>query len=285
MSVSFNSPSDFFESLYVMFTPEPLSPLFKQGGIFYGINEDVGFMVLIMALLFLCDNLIGKPLIKPKGRYFFLHAIANGIVVFASLPDLVRAATVHPYDTLNHPAWSVAGNSATMALHLYHILAFQLTADDWWHHLQFIPMCLATPAFKQQIGCAVSLSNFFLSGLPGGLEYVFLILVMHGLMEKQKEKRYFAWLNQWVRAPGAIWITVLGFFCWREGQLPLNSVVGWTFGLFHLYNGMYFNMIAIESCARFEYNEKLGKRLHAEEKKDAIQSSPTLKPIGNLPDF
>jgi hypothetical protein len=285
MSIFSSSPSEFFNNLYVMLTPEPLSPLFKQGGIFHGINEDFGFMVLIMIFLFFCDNLIAKRYILPKGRYFFLHAIANGIVVFASIPDLIRALTYHPYDTLNHPAWSVVGNSATMGLHLYHILAFTLTSEDWWHHLQFIPMCFATPMFKRNIGCAVALSNFFLSGLPGGLEYVFLVLVMHGKMQKKTEKSYFAWLNQWVRGPGAVWTMILGYFSWRENLLPLHGAVAWTFGLFHLYNGMYFNQIAIESNARFDFNNKMAKTLHEVEKSEARQSSPTLRPTKVLPDY
>lgn len=247
--------------LYRYFTPEPLSPLFRDGGFLYGYNEDLVFTLIIMFGLFLIDNLLVKPLLLPKARYFALHAVANAIVVVTSLPDIFKALTVHPYDTLNGPCFTVVGNSATVALHLYHILAFKLTYDDWAHHLQFIPMCAFAPALKHKIGCMVALSNFFLSGLPGGLEYIFLVLVMHGKMEKSTEKAYFAWLNVWVRGPGAVWAAVLGYFSWRVGILAQGSihpVIAWTFGLFHIYNGMHFCMIAVESQARFEYKKKYG---------------------------
>lgn len=274
--------------LHKLFTPEPLSPIFKQGGPFEGWNEDLTQIAVFIICFFIVDNLFVKPFILPKARYFVLHAMANAVVVFTSLPDLYKAVTRHPYDTLNFPAFTVLGNSATVALHLYHILAFPMTKDDWWHHLQFIPMCAFAVTFKQTVGCAVALSNFFLSGLPGGLEYIFLTLVIHGKMKKKTEKEYFAWLNVWVRGPGAIWTTVLGYFAWREGQLAQGdfpTILAWTCGGFHIYNGMYFNMIAVESCARYMYNMKLERERKEEEEKKRSVMSPTVNPGKALPDF
>ena len=46
--------------------------------------------------------------------------------------------------------------------------------------------------------------GFFLTGLPGGLDYFFLILVKLGKMEKLREKRYSTRLNVWLRGPGAL---------------------------------------------------------------------------------
>jgi hypothetical protein len=113
---------------------------------------------------------------------------------------------------------------------------------------------------KQSIGASLGVSIFFLSGLPGGIDYVMLCLVYHGKMQKATEKRIFASINVWLRAPGTIWFMCLAFMSWREGKVfYVPSWLGWTIALLHLYNGEYYSMIAVESYARFEYNAAAGQ--------------------------
>ena len=43
---------------------------------------------------------------------------------------------------------------------------------------------------------------FFISGLPGGIDYLMLTLVKHGVIDVMVQKRTCASLNVWLRAPG-----------------------------------------------------------------------------------
>ena len=47
--------------------------------------------------------------------------------------------------------------------------------------------------------------NFFVCGLPGGLDYVLLSLMKFGAIEKITEKRYNMWLQTGIRWPGVLW--------------------------------------------------------------------------------
>ena len=90
------------------------------------------------------------------------------------------------------------------AVHAYHLLAFKdLTLDDWVHHLVFGgTICFVGLVFNS--GPLLSVLAFFLSGLPGGLDYLMLTLVKHELMERLTEKRWNARINVWIRSPGTM---------------------------------------------------------------------------------
>ena len=76
-------------------------------------------------------------------------------------------------------------NSAVSAIHLYHCVAFPLTASDIFHHLVFVSiLCGLGILFKQTGGIANNFGCFFLSGLPGGLDYILLVLKAHGRLGK-----------------------------------------------------------------------------------------------------
>ena len=240
---------------YACMTPPPVSPLFKEGGALEGFNEDAVFLALVMLLLAAVDHCIARPFVKEKVRYFFLHAVTNAVVVAASLPDMYRALTVHPHDAFTGPAYTVVGNNAMLALHFYHCVAFDVTADDVFHHVAFV-LALGAWAIplKQVVGVAMATTNFFLSGLPGGVEYVLLCLVAHGRMEKATEKRLFAALNVWLRAPGAVWCCALGYATYAAGNVTyVPAWVAAAAAALCYYNGAYYSGLAVESCARFEY--------------------------------
>ena len=95
------------------------------------------------------------------------------------------------------------------AVHVYHMVGgFRLTGADYFHHLVFIP----TLGFPGQIFRWGPLANwlaFFISGLPGGVDYLLLGLIKIGRVHHMLEKRVNANLNSWVRAPGILFATCL----------------------------------------------------------------------------
>jgi hypothetical protein len=51
--------------------------------------------------------------------------------------------------------------------------------------------------FKQHTGTMNSFGTFFLCGLPGGLNYVLLVLVKEGRLSSLKQKHWDAHINTW----------------------------------------------------------------------------------------
>ena len=94
------------------------------------------------------------------------------------------------------------------SVHLYHMVAFRdLTSADYFHHLLFIPTIGLTGQLLPW-GALGNWQAFFISGLPGGLDYFMLFLIKEGKMDKMKEKHYNANLNIWCRMPGILVATV-----------------------------------------------------------------------------
>ena len=100
------------------------------------------------------------------------------------------------------------------SLHIYHVLAFPLNFQDWLHH--FLMIGIVGPiTFSFARGPICDYCSFFISGLPGGIDYAMLSLVKNGKLSKMVEKRVNAAINTWIRVP----FTVIGGFILFQFQL------------------------------------------------------------------
>ena len=188
-------------SLSSLVWPEPISPLFAPGGLLPGWNEDIVFTIAILALLGAVDVFICRPLLSPKSRYFCLHAVANAVSSIAAFPDVLRTLR-DPVYAFSGPTTTMIANSAVISIHLYHCLFFKLPPADIFHHAVFVSiLCGFAIPFKHVGGVSNNFGCFFLSGLPGGLNYVLLVLVKEGLMSALSQKGWDAWINTWLRGP------------------------------------------------------------------------------------
>eukprot|EP01104_Vermistella_antarctica_P015620 TRINITY_DN5176_c0_g1_i1.p1 TRINITY_DN5176_c0_g1~~TRINITY_DN5176_c0_g1_i1.p1 ORF type:complete len:220 (-),score=47.34 TRINITY_DN5176_c0_g1_i1:99-758(-) len=219
-----------------------------------------------MSMLFLIDRLFVSPFLVPKSRYFALHATANAIAVVAAFPDMRRALLDEPLNSFNGSSCSMVANSAICAIHLYHCVAFALRAEDIFHHLVFTSiLCGLAVPFKQVGGVANNLGCFFLSGLPGGVDYVLLVLVAQGYMEKMTQKLWCTRINVWMRGPSMAIYGFLGFHAWylqRDAELPF--VILFIVTALHFYNGQFYSQQAVMSYAT--HKERL--RAEREAKKE-----------------
>jgi len=138
-----------------------------------------------------------------KARWFALHCLANFFVSIFSFRDVIKA--------FSDPCVAGVGEYSLLpfafgfGIHIYHLIApgFVLRTEDYVHHIVFGGIiCLVGTIDKG--GPVSNVIGFFLTGLPGGLDYFFLILVKLGKMEKLREKRYSTRLNVWLRGPGAL---------------------------------------------------------------------------------
>ena len=117
-------------------------------------------------------------------------------------------------DFLNYP---VNYRAATLAfsLHIYHIMWYfnKLRFDDWLHHILSVGIALPLTLFSSS-GSLLGHSLFYLTGLPGFIDYFLLFLNRNGCIKRMTEKKINNILNLWLRCPGCIahsTLTLVGF--------------------------------------------------------------------------
>ena len=174
------------------------------------IDEKTTVVLITILLLFLFDMLLHfKGL---KGRYYILHTITNAICVFFTFEGMLKTI-LDPMKAGKGEA-SLNGYLVVTGLHIYHVLAFPLNFQDWLHH--FLMIGIVGPiTFAFARGPIVDYCSFFISGLPGGIDYAMLSLVKNGKASKMMEKRFNAAINTWIRVP----FTVIGGFILFQFQL------------------------------------------------------------------
>ena len=232
--------------------PTALSPYFAPGGPLEAVNEDVGFTIAFMLCLGVIDTLLVRPLVHAKARYFALHIIANVVSAIAAWPDVRRALLDDPLGAFSGASTTMVANSAVCAIHLYHIVAFPLRGDDIFHHVAFVVTLsgVAIP-FKRAGGAANNLGCFFLSGIPGALNYVFLVLYYHGWMTRLQEKTWTARVNVWFRGPAMAVYAFIGAQAMWRGTYDTPAVVLFGVIMLHFTNGQHYAQQSVESLTRY----------------------------------
>lgn len=220
------------------------------------LNEDLTQIIASIAVFFIVDFIAVKPFIVPKARYFALHAICNTLVCCATFRGVLTVLTGDPLTVLTGPG-EVLGNNIVVGLHLYHCLAFKLSADDIFHHLTFVStLGVMAITVKKTSGVNIPYAIFFLSGLPGGIDYLLLTLSAHGFVSKSTQKAVYAKINLWVRGPAMCLYVFLWWTAYRTGHVIPPYVILAAVAL-HFYNGMFYTQQAIESNAIYVYRNKL----------------------------
>eukprot|EP01059_Diplonema_ambulator_P032369 TRINITY_DN6317_c0_g1_i2.p1 TRINITY_DN6317_c0_g1~~TRINITY_DN6317_c0_g1_i2.p1 ORF type:complete len:250 (+),score=65.30 TRINITY_DN6317_c0_g1_i2:37-786(+) len=237
--------------------PEPLSDVFKAGGALEGLNEDLCQIVVGLVLLALLDVLVVRVAVIERSRYFALHAVVNVVVVVASAPDVWRGLT-EPQLAWSGKSHTMVANNAIAAIHIYHCLAFKLTKSDIVHHAAFVSiLCSLGILFKQQGGTANNFGCFFLSGLPGGLDYVLLILKNAEKISKMDEKYWNRHIQQWIRGPSMSIYMFIAFTSWYTGNTShLSPALVILVTLLHFVNGIYYADEAVGSYYTWKERSK-----------------------------
>jgi hypothetical protein len=238
----------------------PLSPLFQPGGVLAFIpSEDVGFTLIFIFLLFLIDILLVKRFLAVKSRYFALHACANTVSTIAASFDLYKSLC-DPLHAFQGPSFTMVANSAVASIHFYHILAFKLNSADIFHHVTFVSvLCGLAIPFKHSGGAANNLGCFFLSGLPGGMDYVLLVLVREGKMAVKTEKKWNARINNWLRGPSMVMYAVFGYLAVLYGNYDVPLVILLICVALHFHNGMYYGSMAVQNYGEYIAKERIEK--------------------------
>ena len=144
--------------------------------------------------------IIDKLLVK-KANWFVLHAITNFIIAVCVFEDMAKLF-LDPYYSRNEVI--TFPRDITISLHIYHLLMFKkVEMIDWIHH---IVMCsvLSISYYVENSTTIAHYLLFFVTGLPGGIDYILLILVKYGKINSMTEKELNSLINIWIRSPGII---------------------------------------------------------------------------------
>jgi hypothetical protein len=88
---------------------------------------------------------------------------------------------------------------------------------------------------------------FFITGVPGGITYIMLVLVKMGKMQYLTEKAISAGINTWMRTPGLTWFSTVILACLMHGALHVPTWAAWLcIGLAFL-NGTYYGEQALSN--------------------------------------
>ena len=204
----------------------------------------IGFIscgALDITSVFIYNKLNNNSKYSQNVRWFFIHCIMNMYITVKGLPNLIYS--FHNIEKCTTSEW-INGYEIygiAVALHYYHIAFFKLNKMDWLHHIT--SAIITTPVILYtNTTCLSAVGLWFMSGLPGVIDYLLLWLVKMGYCQKKIEKVAYVAISCWIRAPGCIYTATLQFgimphidqYTWIEliGRFWTTLIVYW--------NGIYF---------------------------------------------
>jgi hypothetical protein len=197
---------------------------------------------------------------NPNHRWCYIHSLGNLIVTCLTFRG---AITMFSSDQtiFNATGFNLSSSVVVMAMHLYHLLMFNISQLSILFHHIIMMMVLIIPFLNHTnyVLIFTDYSLFFLCGLPGGIDYYMMHWYYTGRLDKLTEKKINTRLNAYIRAPGILYGA---FFVYRHyingGDLSLlyMIIVVITF----IWNAQYFsNEVAIS----YGYNLGLQSRLQS----------------------
>lgn len=186
-------------------------------------------------------------------RWFFIHSFTNMLVCYQGFPSLcfclnnIQTCATTPIDKKGQTALYTA-----VLLHVYHVVFFtkHLTYNDYIHHGFMLgisgPLSLLYP------NRLVVMGLWFMSGLPGMIDYFLLWCVKMKWLDTITEKYIYTFITMFVRSPGCL------FSCFIAIPSLINP--SWTGGyvamvlnaMLTFWNGQYYAML---TCS--DYGSKI----------------------------
>ena len=152
----------------------------------------------------LSDIIMSRYMIE--GAYYMNHFIGNMAIVYYTYDCMINSY-IEYYDDLHGCSYESLdfARDIIYALHLYHIIMYfkKLRKDDIIHHLVMVGIALPLTSYLSNYNI-IGHGFFFVTGLPGGIDYFLLFLVRNEYIDRMVEKDVNKNLNLWVRCPGCI---------------------------------------------------------------------------------
>lgn len=185
-------------------------------------------------------------------RWFFIHSISNVIITVYSVPDLIFC--IKNMNQINNFTWTQYSYNSfyfSILTHIYHILFFDLTRGDKLHHFLMVLIAGSIEFYRKSIISSAAL--FFLSGLPGAIDYFLLFLVKLDILSKKKEKIIYLYLSAFIRSPGSCIISIIGIYniILEFNKNTFISIISLISSGLVFWNGQYYLMISSIDYGKF----------------------------------
>jgi len=219
----------------------------------------IGFYVmcflLYLFIFIVSDKILGD---KVQGKYYLIHFINNLFITFYTYPNVIESFS----DLFNYSNYVTNPQTIiiTVALHLYHVIVYfeKLRFDDWLHHILMIAIVIPI-SVNLNLGCLLGLCLFFVTGLPGGIDYLLLFLVRNKIIDKLLEKKINTYLNIWIRCPGCIIHSTMSAMILIKIYPTLSNLVLFAsivcMSIIY-WNGIYFMNQVVQNYAINNYIKK-----------------------------
>ena len=198
--------------------------------------SSVAFFILCLTLQFPLYALD----LNEKSIWYFLHFLCNSIVVIYSLKD-INTCFVYPLESFQLDSFDSTALGCTVGLHAYHIVTTwkTLTLIDWLHHIisNLFMTIIGVYFFKIPVW---NCGNFFVCGLPGGIDYLLLFMVKINMVQKKTEKHVNMYLNNWVRLPGILYCVSLIHIVYLMNLIKINPIILILSQFLSVLNAIYF---------------------------------------------
>jgi len=257
----------------------------EQRGVWAVAAETTFAGLLGLVALGSCDLIFAR---HTKARYFALHVIANIWITILCLPDLWFTLS-NPIKALSESRTNHWPTALVFSIHVYHVAFFRnLQWIDWLHHILMIVIG-APILITAEVGPLMNFNNFFMCGVPGGIDYAMLFAVKHGWLSPITEKEHNAFINVWVRAPFLVCTATFAYiqFFVQEG-VPFWLCFARGFLVFlACWNGLYFMERVVGNVHVQQYKEKAAKGKSASQHMSDYETSehfagPSLLGLGGM---
>lgn len=191
--------------------------------------------------------------------WYLIHGFVNFYIIFISITPILSIMR-DPLLELFNPILYYDTTIVVDILHLYHILFFKCNKADIFHHLFFVTFG-SLIVFIFNNGKFVALSHFFLCGLPGGIDYIYLFLYQCNYVSKLERLNMASFLNVWIRAPGLCMLStfaILKFLYTKKTLYDFVEIilqVAMTYG-----NGQYYLREIVYTNGKYSLNNNSDRK-------------------------
>jgi len=141
-----------------MFIPQIPNQLESALDVFWSLPLAGNFIV--MALLYLFDKVVAPQ----RARWFALHGFANCLVVVTAMKGMLQSLRdpLYSLDSRKYNDTSLFGSASPWpvyiinSLHVYHLLFFEVTGQELFHHIAFVPAIGFMGQYFEWVGFFVS---------------------------------------------------------------------------------------------------------------------------------
>lgn len=212
------------------------------------LSEFINVFYVFLSSLFLYKY-------SDNTRWFYIHCIVNFLVVKYSYYNAMNCLInynncfmIEWNDDTYKTYWTA------IHLHFIHLLFFKLTKDDIIHHTLMVLICGSLCYYnKSQL---VSLALFFLTGLPGAIDYLLLFLVKIGVIPSIFEKKMYAFISSYIRAPGcttAALLVIPGIIHYYKIKNYYQLICCCLISFLVYWNGQYYLSKTLKSYSVNDY--------------------------------